>query len=83
MNWCVPLVLAVALSGCFSSPDEARRVLRQEGYTEVEVTGLAPLSCGHGDKMRTGFKAKNIAGNHVEGVVCCGLVFKACTVRVR
>lgn len=59
----------------------ARRTLQASGFTAVEMTGWKPFTCGKGDTTSTGFKATNPAGQRVEGVVCCGLVMKACTVR--
>lgn len=57
------------------------RTLESAGFTEVQTLGWSPLSCGKDDTSSTGFRAKNVKGQTVEGVVCCGLVFKNCTVR--
>ena len=59
----------------------ANRILQEEGYTDVHITGADPMMCGHGDLKGTKFRAKNQAGNVVRGVVCCGAVFKGCTIR--
>jgi len=59
----------------------ATRILSEEGYSDIQITGADPLMCGKGDLKGTKFKAKNQAGNTVTGVVCCGAVFKGCTIR--
>jgi len=59
----------------------ATKILREEGYTEIQITGADPMMCGRGDHKGTKFSAKNHAGNTVRGVVCCGAVFKGCTIR--
>jgi len=79
----VTLWLALIVTGAASctDQDEARRVLDDEGYTDVRFTGYAFAACSKDDTSHTGFVAKNAKGKEVEGVVCCGLLFKACTVR--
>lgn len=57
----------------------SKRALESAGFTEIEFTGYKFLSCGE-DIFRTGFKAKNVRSQQVNGVVCCGL-FKNCTIR--
>lgn len=76
--WCVVMVL-MAL-GC-TDEHSTRRALDAEGMTEVEVTGYDYWACGGDDWFHTGFTATNPQGRRVDGVVCCGLVFKNCTVR--
>lgn len=79
------LVVAIAVGlGPMSCPNstQARDVLEAEGYTAIETTGGAGTwACG-GDGSATGFKATGPTGKRVTGTVCCGLAFKACTVRV-
>lgn len=76
------LLATLALASCVCvSNSTLHRVLEAEGFTEVEATGLAPLSCSDSDTFRSGFKAKGRDGKPVEGSVCCG-VFKNCTVRI-
>lgn len=58
----------------------ARHALEDEGYENIKITGYAPFSCGEDDLSSTGFKATNVKGREVRGVVCCG-AFKGCTVR--
>ena len=76
----VSLAALVAAVAC-TDESAAVRTLKAQGFTDVHVTGWSPLSCGKDDTTSTGFTAKNVRGETVEGVVCCGLVFKNCTVR--
>jgi hypothetical protein len=80
----VAVVASVAsvtmVAGCEVTPSEAHRVLRAQGFEEIELTGYAAFACSDGDSFSTSFRARNARGWRVDGVVCCGL-FKACTVR--
>lgn len=75
----LPLIV-IALASCTAS-DKSKRVLEQQGYTEIEITGYSPFSCSEDDVFSTGFKAKGPTGIDVEGTVCCGWI-KNCTVRI-
>lgn len=75
------LTLAMLSFGC-SQPDKATRILTDEGYTHIEITGWRPFSCGKDDDFATGFRAIAPSGHEVTGVVCSGLFFKAATVRL-
>lgn len=68
------------LVGC-SAPDRSRQALEDEGYTDIEIHGWSPLTCGQDDKFSTAWTARNVRGRVVSGVVCCGLMAKRCTVR--
>ncbi len=74
--------LAWAMMFLPSCTDEAssRRALMSAGFTDIVFTGYEWFGCGKDDEFHTGFKAKNVRGETVSGVVCCGL-FKSCTVR--
>ena len=58
----------------------AQRVLEDQGYTRVEITGWRFWGCSKGDQFHTGFKALSPAKRPVSGVVCDGW-FKGATVR--
>ncbi len=73
-------ILFTLLAACTNS-SEAKRTLSDAGYEDIKITGYSPLSCGEDDFSSTGFKAKNPKGKVVEGVVCCGMVVKSCTIR--
>lgn len=68
------------VANCTDEP-EARRVLADEGYSDVRFTGYAWGACSKDDTSHTGFRARAPSGRDVEGVVCCGALLKACTVR--
>lgn len=81
------LVFVLMAGGCTVGEDDARRILREDGYTDIELTGWAPLSCSDADQFRSGFVAnRRVLHEHgsgivrVEGAVCCTLLY-ACTVR--
>jgi len=80
MKWILGLLLTLSLA-CVNE-DDSLRTLQSAGYTNIQITGWKPFSCGKDDTYSTGFTAKNPAGVKVTGVVCCGLMFKSCTVRV-
>lgn len=75
------LLLAALGVGCTPSDAEARRTLDAYGFTDVELTGYSWMGCGDDDSTSTGFTAVNAKGDAVQGVVCCGFLTKACTVR--
>ena len=76
------LLLAAPLLVCCTDEPRARRVLEEQGYADIELTGYAPWSCSNDDTFETGFRAKGPTGRAVTGAVCCG-AFKNCTVRTR
>ena len=74
------IVLTLILSGCVSEKNTLK-TLDSAGFEEAEITKWKPFSCGQDDWFKTGFKAKNSNGKEVTGTVCCGLIFKDCTIR--
>ena len=64
-----------------TAPERTERVLEQQGYTGVEVTGYAFFDCSEDDTFATAFKATSPSGHPVEGAVCSGLL-KGNTVRL-
>lgn len=74
------LLLVAALLACTDN-NAAGYTLKAHGFSDISLTGWSPMSCAEGDASSTGFVATNPRGERVEGVVCCGLVFKNCTVR--
>jgi hypothetical protein len=73
------VIIMNILGGC-TAPDKSYRLLEQRGYTNIEITGYKFFACGQDDLTHTGFKAKNMAGNTIEGTLCCGIL-KSCTIR--
>lgn len=76
----IPLLLLVFLFGCGTEPEKATRILEQQGYTHIVITGWRPFACDDQDNFATGFKAVNVQGHEVTGVVCDG-IFKNATIR--
>ncbi len=74
------ILVLLAMSAC-TDEGNSKSALHKAGYSNIVITGWEPFTCGEDDTFSTGFKAKNPAGNTVEGVVCCGLLMKSCTVR--
>jgi hypothetical protein len=77
----VILLGLVALTAACSDPDGARRVLEEQGYTDVRTGGYAFFSCSEkSDDYATSFQATSPAGHEVSGAVCKGF-FKGSTIR--
>lgn len=69
-----------------SSSTAAMRALEDEGYENIRNTGVPLFRCSDDDSMFTSisFEADRVTPHgthHITGVVCCGLVFKGCTIR--
>lgn len=62
-------------------PNQTRRVLEAQGYTEVQITGWRLFAGDRGDLFSTGFRAKAPNGTQVTGAVTSG-AFKGNTVRL-
>ena len=67
-------ILAVlSLIGC-TAPVHTKKLLQDEGYTDIKITGYELWACGHDEMASTGFEAKNLNGKVVRGVVCDGWI---------
>lgn len=75
------LVTALLCVGGCTDEGAAREALASQGFTDIRITGWSPMTCAEEDFSSTGFVAKNARGIEVKGVVCCGMLFKSCTVR--
>jgi hypothetical protein len=73
-------LLLISLVAC-TNEDDARRTLESAGFRDIRITGYEPFACAESDFSATGFSAINALGVRAKGTVCCGLVFKGCTVR--
>jgi hypothetical protein len=80
MKWFMVAAMSLALLGCETDEDEARETLEKSGFSDISTGDSTFYGCGHGDKMGREFRAKNVAGKVVTGIVCCGQ-WKSCTVR--
>lgn len=65
--------------GCTDEPT-ARRLLEQQGYTNVEITGYRPWMKSDSDSLSTGFRATAPNGRTVTGAVTGGWM-KGSTIR--
>lgn len=74
------LVLTLALAGCSSEPEKARRILSTIGYTDIQVAGHAFFNeCEKGESA-TRFYAVNPYGYFEVGEVCCRPI-RGCAIR--
>lgn len=76
------LIAALTLVGCIE-PANAKRVLEDAGYSNVEIIGYDIFSCSDDDTLHTGFTATGPTGRPVRGTVCSGLFFKNSTIRLK
>jgi hypothetical protein len=85
--WVLIVGIALIIFFIFSAPffciepELSKRVLRQSGYTNIEIKGYGWFSCGK-DLFSTKYRAISPAGLETKGSVCCG-IFKDCTVRIK
>lgn len=68
------------LTGC-TNESATVETLQKAGFRDIRTTGYAWLACGDDDTFATKFQARNPTGQLVNGVVCCGLIGKGCTIR--
>ncbi len=76
------ILFSVFILNC-TDAKTASRVLDENGYTEVEMTGYNFFACSREDFYHTGFIAVSSNGRSVEGTVCSGLLFKNSTIRFK
>jgi len=81
MKKIILIAVAVLFVGC-TQPEKAEQVLRQQGYTNIEITGWEPFMKGEDDVFSTGFTATAQNGETVRGAVTGGW-FKGSTVRLK
>lgn len=74
------IILSVLMTGCVSS-SATTRTLTKAGYTNIETGGWDVMGCSDDDFTATSFTATNSLNQTVSGTVCCGLIFKKCTIR--
>ena len=81
MRFLIVLALVLTAVGCTRS-DHSRKVLDDNGYTDIQMTGFAVWMCGRDDNFADGFTAKAPNGRTVEGAVCSAWG-KGATIRFR
>jgi len=62
-------VVALSLSGC-SDDQVARDALKDERFSNIEITGYSGFGCPSSLFVHTGFTAQDVYGEPVKGVVC-------------
>lgn len=72
-------VLLLTLMGCTDAP-KAERILREQGYSNITITGWRFGGCSNRDTFATGFKALSPVGRKCSGTVCSDW-FKGTTIR--
>jgi hypothetical protein len=77
------IMIVFAMFFLFSCDDKAtaRRVLENNGYTDIELTGYKAFCCGDDDGYSTGFRARGQNGKIVTGCVCSSMFQKGATIR--
>lgn len=73
------LIFLGFIGGCTDS-DHAQKVLKQQGFTNIKITGYDFFACGRDDIYHTGFVAITRDNTVVKGTVCKG-IFKSSTIR--
>ncbi len=81
MRLALLLIVVALLIACTDAPN-TERVLREQGYTAIKITGYAAWMCSEKDNFATAFEAKSPAGINVKGAVCSGFL-KGNTIRLR
>lgn len=76
----IAALLALSLTSCTDNAN-AERILKANGFTQIEMTGYSWIACSEDDTFSTGFKAVGPTGIKVEGAVCSGFLFKNSTIR--
>lgn len=80
MRKLAPVIILSFVAAC-TSESKTESALKNAGYTDIEVGGWAVAACSDDDMYSTKFRATAPNGSRGSGVVCCGLLTKACTVR--
>ena len=78
----IALTVIALIQGC-TNKTEATRILKENGYRAVIVTGWDPMMGDKGDFYSTGFQAISPSGCLVRGAVTSGLWFKGATIRFK
>ena len=74
------IIVATCIISACSDNNGAIKALKEQGYTNIQITGYKWFGCGSGDNFSTGFEATSATGIPVNGVVCSGW-FKGATIR--
>jgi hypothetical protein len=75
------VVIITFIPKACTRPDSAAKLLTQQGYTEIKITGWRPMMAGKDESVSTGFEATSPNGQRVSGAITSGLLFKGSTIR--
>jgi len=81
IKFILTVILSVFIISC-TNESSARKILANQGYTNIRITGYDWFACGRDDIYATGFIATSQAGKEVEGCICEGF-FKNATIRFK
>jgi len=88
---CFLISLAIVVIGVYvvlwsPNPIEAVHALQAEGWSDIHITdsGISKgfEGCASDDALYYRARGKNPKGDESHAIICCGAVFKACTVRI-
>ncbi len=86
--WIVPIIFVIMLAAPVEVKDDAYAVRAADGaglrnVRVLEKHGIAPRlhGCAEDDSVAFDVSGTNATGSRVTAIVCCGLVWKGCTVR--
>jgi hypothetical protein len=65
----------------FTNKGAAAKALKAMSFHQIHLHGYKWFACAEDDWSHTAFSAINSSGDQVTGTVCCGLIFKNCTIR--
>ena len=78
--FCVGIIgMACFSPALLSNPVEGKRILEQQGYTDIRFIGVAYNSCGRGDIRQDRFEVTNPKGTF--NVIVCSGLWKGYTIR--
>ena len=63
------LPLCLLLTSC-DGTQSSLRIIQEQGYSEVQITGVNIFACSKDDIFRYNFVANSPNGTNVRGVVC-------------
>lgn len=75
------LVIVNIVPMACTQEDDTIRILKQNGYSNIVITGWRPFMASKGESFSTGFEAVSPNGSKVSGVVTSGW-FKGKTIRL-
>ena len=81
IKFLIAVLVIISLSGC-TDKETTERILKNDGFSNITITGYNFFACSKDDIYHTGFIAKK-GDKKIEGTVCSGLIFKNSTIRFK